>query len=96
MRIDIRDQIMGDDAVDCGVMLVHEEVRNGVDRWWRAGRGTGSRRRRRLEVNTSHSVFIDNDHWRRFVGGDQIVQDEIFVALVTPAGFIFAVTVLQV
>jgi hypothetical protein len=45
---------------------------------------------------TRIAVRHHHDHWLRFVSGDQIVEDEIGVALTNPTSFVLSAAVLQV
>jgi hypothetical protein len=49
-----------------------------------------------LKTWARQSVFIDDDHRKRFPRGDQIVENEILVALITPTRLVFAVSVLKI
>ena len=41
-------------------------------------------RHRRLKTWAGESILIHNDHGRGFVCGDQIIQNEVLMALITP------------
>src|SRR5690242_1779153 len=96
MGIDVGNQISGDYPINCGVVFIHEEAGEGADWRPRVGRGTWVRRRRRHEMHSGHAVLVDNDHGNGIASGDQVVEDKILMSLVTPTGFVFTVTVLQI
>ena len=54
--------------------------------WWR----------RRLKTWPRLTILIHDDHRLGFMSSDQIVQNEVLMALVRPTGFVFSIPVLKI
>src|SRR6478672_13544881 len=92
-RIDKGNQVAGNYVVQRPVLLIHEIpchlcywcwfLSGTWWRWW-------------LKIWARQSIFIHDDHGLGFVRNDQIIENEILMALITPTRLVFAVPVLKV
>src|SRR5438876_1211898 len=86
-------QIAGNYAIEGRILVVHEVACYLGDRrrFFAGARWAGW-----VEFRPGQSILIHDDHWLGLPGRDQVVENEVFTPLVTPTGFVFAVSVLKI
>src|SRR5205823_10564386 len=89
-RIDVGNQCLRNIIFECGRHIAHGF--HHLRRAKRLSREIG----RSLSCTSRIAIRHNHDHWLTTLRSDEIVQNEICVALANPTGLVFATTMLKV